>query len=247
MSDTCTRVRDAAARGDGLMWVDKELMAHAEECDSCREELDVHKRRRAFQDAFPTLSSIAAEGNRGRAARPSSAAGETSSGARARRTLLLLLLALAAVIFFMTRSTSPSDEVASTGASTGPRYRISNLENALFESKVEGGAVRASMSRGAAAFKVEPLAESQSFVVTLPDGELEVRGTQFVVNIQDGKTRVVDVAEGVVALRLKGRPEMLLKAGEYWSDVPTGRPMVSFFPVTPPPPAPKREPMKSND
>ncbi len=51
-------------------------------------------------------------------------------------------------------------------------------------------------------------------IVELPDGELEDVGTVFRVSVTDGMTREVDVSEGVVVLRLRGKPELRLAAGE---------------------------------
>lgn len=51
-------------------------------------------------------------------------------------------------------------------------------------------------------------------LITLPDGELEDVGTVFSVEVHAGKTRAVSVSQGRVALRLRGRRELLLSAGE---------------------------------
>jgi hypothetical protein len=55
---------------------------------------------------------------------------------------------------------------------------------------------------------------TRRLLVALPDGELEDVGTVFTVEVRDGKTRVVTVSEGRVALRLRGRDELVLSAGE---------------------------------
>jgi anti-sigma factor RsiW len=69
-------------------------------------------------------------------------------------------------------------------------------------------------------------------LVTLPDGELEDVGTVFSVEVHAGKTRAVSVSQGRVALRLRGRSELLLSAGESFHapDEEAGR-----APSTPPP------------
>jgi hypothetical protein len=59
--------------------------------------------------------------------------------------------------------------------------------------------------------------QGHRFLVTLPDGEIEVRGTRFEVEVRDQRTRRLEVRDGLVALRLAGRHEQLLAAGSRWS------------------------------
>jgi len=146
-----------------------------------------------------------------------------------------MVAALIAIVWFFIRSrtlsTAPEGDEASTNGP--PKFRISNIENALFRSKVEGETVRSSLSRGIAAFHVERLGPRQRFLLTLPDGDLEVRGTRFVVIIDGEKTKQVDVAEGVVALRLRGHDEILLSAGDRWPGAGSGRPTLFFMDLAP--------------
>jgi hypothetical protein len=163
-----------------------------------------------------------------------------------------MMTALVAIVGFIiasgllrTRSTPPEGDEAS--AAGPPKFQISNIENAVFDSKVEGGTVHSSLTRGTAAFHVERLGPRHRFLLTLPDGDLEVRGTRFVVTVEGEKTREVDVAEGTVVLRLRGRAEMLLSAGERWPSE-SGRQVLLFN--RPPirdaaPPAPSKS--KSSD
>lgn len=59
--------------------------------------------------------------------------------------------------------------------------------------------------------------QGHRFLLMLPDGEIEVHGTRFEVEVRDRHTRRLDVHEGLVALRLVGRNEQLLAAGSRWS------------------------------
>jgi hypothetical protein len=64
----------------------------------------------------------------------------------------------------------------------------------------------------------------ERFLVELPDGEVEVRGTTFEVTVREGKTTRVHVDEGVVSVRVHG--VFTLSAGETWnapSDAPSPR------------------------
>jgi ferric-dicitrate binding protein FerR (iron transport regulator) len=79
------------------------------------------------------------------------------------------------------------------------------------------------------------------FVVSLPDGEIEVRGTRFVVEARRGRTERVTVFEGLVALRLGASSERLLAAGERWEvggvAAPTVATAVAGAPATEPTPS----------
>jgi FecR protein len=225
--DTCNRVRDALAAGN--VWGDTALMEHAKDCEVCASELAVLKKRREFRDAFPVLSSIADESKR--PATEVRAQSNGSSRLASRRHLFIMIAAVVAIFGFIMRSRERTivPEQDATPLTGPPRFRISNLENAVFESKVQGATVQSSMTQGVAAFHVERLGPQQRFHLTLPDGNVEVRGTRFVVTIEGGKTRGVDVAEGTVALRLHGRQEMILSAGQRWPGEASGRPTLFFM------------------
>jgi hypothetical protein len=70
---------------------------------------------------------------------------------------------------------------------------------------------------GAVAIHVRPQRPGERFLVALPDGELEVRGTTFDVLVRGGATREVRVEEGRVEVRLHGRPTLTLAAGDAWA------------------------------
>jgi TolA-binding protein len=63
---------------------------------------------------------------------------------------------------------------------------------------------------------VRPQAANEGFVLLLPDGSIEVRGTTFDVTVENGRTRAVHVDEGIVELRLRGQSVRRLLAGEAW-------------------------------
>jgi hypothetical protein len=109
---------------------------------------------------------------------------------------------------------TPSRVVASTA---GPAFDFVNVEGATVTSRTEGGITRATLADGVAAFHVEHVGPSLRFLLALPDGEIEVRGTRFVVKVAGARTRSVEVADGVVVLRLRGDFERKLAAGERWT------------------------------
>jgi FecR protein len=245
-SEPCTRVRDAAAAS--RVFGDAALKEHAAQCEVCGNELAVLQKRRDFRDAFPVLMSIADESKR-----PSPRARANGSARKfPRRTFLLMLAALIVMIGVLTRNgvfrarsdSPPPDEAAAAGP---PTFHIYNLADAIFESKKLGGVVQSSMTRGVAAFHVEPLGPGQRFLLALPDGNLEVRGTRFVVMIERGKTQSVEVSEGTVALRMDGGAEMLLSAGQRWPAAAAERPSVSFMRLAPRRDGGPSEPATPND
>jgi hypothetical protein len=219
-------VNEALARHN--VWGDAELLEHAKTCDVCTRELAVLKKRREFRDAFPVLSSIADEAEGGRA-RPVVVGSETKQRAT-RRHLVIMTAAVFAIVFYyvQNRALHPPPRTTPVDTSGPPRFRIYNLENAVFESKVEGATVRSSQTQGLAAYYVDQMGQNQRFLLTLPDGDLEVKGTRFVVAIEGGKTKSVEVAQGKVALHLDGHEEVILSGGERWPRG-SGAPTVSFI------------------
>lgn len=103
-----------------------------------------------------------------------------------------------------------------------------------------GRAVRLGLATGTYLVSVNKLSSGQRFLLQLPDGELEVRGTRFSVELAARETRRVSVREGRVALRIQGRSEVLLGAGDSWpatkaqAALPSARQQDA---IEPPPPA----------
>ncbi|HEY8039359.1 MAG TPA: FecR domain-containing protein [Polyangiaceae bacterium] len=109
-------------------------------------------------------------------------------------------------------------------ASTGSRWTQTR----------EGQTERVRLDDGAIALHVRPQLVGERFLVELPDGTLEVRGTTFQVTVEDGVTRRVHVDEGLVELSLRERPASRLGPGETWPP-----------PALPPAVAPPRDPAPS--
>jgi hypothetical protein len=81
---------------------------------------------------------------------------------------------------------------------------------------------------------VRPQLPGERFLVVLPDGELEVRGTTFTVTVEGGATLRVHVDEGVVELRLQGAPPLRLGASDSWATPPAQAPSVPRAPARSP-------------
>lgn len=112
-------------------------------------------------------------------------------------------------------------------------YEVRPEAGSAWSQLAGGDAVRLALENGALAIHVSKLKSGQSFSVQLPDGELEVRGTRFMVQAGATHTERVTVSEGRVALRVGGRPEVLLGAGDTWQR--TTAPALSAVPSVPPP------------
>ena len=80
---------------------------------------------------------------------------------------------------------------------------------------------RIDLTSGSASFRVRPH-QGRRVIIRLPDGEIEDIGTVFEVLVQEGRTKHVAVSEGRVALRLRGRAEATVSAGESWDSEPEG-------------------------
>ena len=121
--------------------------------------------------------------------------------------------------------------IAATGV---PSFEIVDVGHAVWTKAVEGSVARVALTEGIVSLHVEHLTRDQRFLVDLPDGDLEVRGTRFQVSVLAQHTRHVEVSEGVVALRLRGEPEVVLRAGQEWSAPSSAAPAVSAAAAAPP-------------
>jgi hypothetical protein len=88
----------------------------------------------------------------------------------------------------------------------------------------EGLVERVRLDEGTLAVHVRPQRLGERFLVQLPDGEIEVRGTTFQVTVVGAATTRVQVEEGTVELRLVGPAPVRLGAGATWT-APVARPV----------------------
>jgi TolA-binding protein len=93
---------------------------------------------------------------------------------------------------------------------------------------------RVRLEAGSLAIHVRPQQPGERFLVLLPDGDLEVRGTTFDVTVTGGKTAAVHVTEGVVEVRIAGYPVRRLEAGAAWSASASPAPGASDASKAPP-------------
>jgi hypothetical protein len=98
---------------------------------------------------------------------------------------------------------------------------VAELGDARWTQARADGVERVALAGGSVRVHVRPQQEGERFLVSLPDGEIEVRGTTFDVTVAAGATTRVHVDDGIVDLRLAGRPEAHLAAGDTWTAAPS--------------------------
>jgi hypothetical protein len=124
------------------------------------------------------------------------------------------------VAYLATRPEAPPDtEPAAIASAANPApnavYEVIDEGAARWTATTSDAVTRVSLAKGTATFHVERLTGRARFLVALPDGEIEVRGTRFLVEVEAGRTRRVAVTEGRVELRLGGELRTL-DAGQAW-------------------------------
>lgn len=232
----CGRRWQAEAREDGRL-SGAELASferHAAQCPICRQELRSLLRLRALGARLPEVARAPLERRRTRYELLRRAYGLTVEAPRTRRSrpvllalsacALVALLALAATVWPSERRT-PDPATAATRAATRPpvpapvpakvpSFQLEASSDARYATVERGQTLRLQLVRGSLTLTVDPLRPGQRFLLSLPDGELEVKGTRFIAHADGTRTRAVSVSEGKVALRLLGQPERLLRAGD---------------------------------
>jgi hypothetical protein len=221
----CTRTWEAAAVEDGrLAGADRSSFErHVETCEACAYEVKaLSSLRQTMQAVQPApMTELDLRRLRHELLRRAHVqrVGREAPGGRPIRIVIAAIAALAVVATSLSHVRSPNPRpalVQSDADDTGPSFDFVDLAKAVVTSTTVARRTEVVLSDGIAAFHVEHVRTGHRFLLALPDGEIEVRGTRFVVNVQRERTQSVDVSEGVVELRLKGQTERLLGAGERW-------------------------------
>lgn len=230
-AERCARAWEAEALDDGrLTGADRaSFERHAAVCAVCRAEVAALAALRAKMAVVAAPEIMPLDRQRLRA-RTLERANATSGALRSRTRVLVVALGAVGVVgtalaFAAVHARRPAP-VELTQPIAAPRFDAKSSADARWLPHTSGGATRIELTRGSVSFTVPHLEPTQKFFVGLPDGELEVRGTEFTVVVHDGRTASVDVASGRVALRLKGSEELLLAAGERW---PSAEPAAAFL------------------
>jgi hypothetical protein len=250
MPDPCSRLWEIDPYREGRLGLGdaRSFERHLRTCEPCRSQLERDERLRARARALPDVGPSELSLRRLRARVLHDAATGVVPAATSRRwrlgvaSLVIATVGASAWAYIARRAPHPRDTTTAVLAtSTTPAAGTPSAEPAdpLAGAVVPTGAARWSQARargveqvvlddGVLRMHVRPQVAGERFLVMLPDGELEVRGTTFEVHVQRAATTYVHVDEGVVEGRLRGRESWRLGAGETWS---VGVPLASAPPV----------------
>ena len=150
-------------------------------------------------------------------------------------TVVSAVALVAAVTVWMLPSRAPTPSVAPGGpgerALAAEAATVSPGPGALWSRGRDGATERVRLQEGSITLEVRHQEGGERFLVDLPDGELEVRGTRFEVEVRGRLTERVRVIAGSVALRRRGEAELVLDAGQSWERPREARPSDSDTPA----------------
>ena len=216
MSATCSRAWQAEALHDGRL--SKQHAAsferHAATCAACRREIEALEQLEATAKRLPVLISTPLEHHRLSQQVLRSANAASPRAPRVAKPVWAVAGALALVVAYVFLERTPTSQSVARDVAVAPAYEASAAPDAVWHTQGGSPVLHLTLERGRLELGVAKLQKAQRFIVQLPDGELEVKGTRFVVQADGTRTTAVRVIEGLVALRLRDRAEQLLVAGD---------------------------------
>jgi len=221
----CPRVWEAEAvedaRLDGVGRASFER--HAATCEACAHERYVWSLLRTMVKRLPAVASTPLERRRLRKAILARANRQTFawSGRRGPWVRVVGGVALAAIVLgcLLWRRTPRTLAVIDSPLGA-PTFDVHPIGSAEWHLERAGARTELRLRAGVVAFHVGKITATQRFLLMLPDGELEVRGTRFLAEVRDGHTDRIEVAEGVVTFRIASDDAHTLEAGEKWHREP---------------------------
>lgn len=142
------------------------------------------------------------------------------------RASVVAVAAFAVVLWRMGRPAAPARAESAL---------VHSAPAAVWSRRVSADREEIVLVRGALSIRVDHASHERRVVVLLPDGEVEDIGTVFTVSAADGRTVRISVDEGIVMLRLRGRPPVVVTAGNAWSAPPQTSPIDVAAPAAPAP------------
>jgi hypothetical protein len=230
----CRQAWKADALEDGTLSAGEiaSFERHSRICQECWDRVRLDRRLRDLVGELPVTNPLDLPLRRLRARILSDAReGVTRSPRPWWRTLpvsgvVFALLGAVAVAFglrFRPRLSLPDDPLAGS---------VTAVPGAEWVQTRHDKAETVRLTQGELWIVVRKQTPSEQFLVVIPDGELEVRGTTFDVVVDGPSTRQVHVVEGRVTLRLRDRPPLELAAGETWDrDIPKASAPVASVPL----------------
>jgi len=206
---------------------------HLSTCEACTTQLEQDERLRTLAQALPedAPSELSLRRLRGRVLRDIAMGVAPPTSSRALRLILatLALAGLAMGAWALVGHRPPPEiavrvpETATPATTPGAPEPTEALAGAVVAStgarwlqERVHGVERVVLDDGALRVHVRSQVAGERFLVMLPDGELEVRGTTFEVSVEHGATTRVHVEEGEVEVRLHGQETRRLTTGETW-------------------------------
>jgi FecR-like protein len=197
---------------------------HCRTCAACTGSLARDDRLRALGKALPVAEPGQLTLKRLRARVLRDVTGGALSVSVAWRPLAMagLTIALVVMVLSAVRLTSTRPAAGQGGGPVNlPTAPLAGSVipgvGAVWRQSREGGMERVELEAGSVQVHVRAQTPGERFLVELPDGEIEVRGTTFEVTAVDGSTRHIGVNEGTVVLRLRGSGDLSLGPGAQWS------------------------------
>ena len=218
---------------------------HSRSCSTCTATLTRDERLRALGAALPAVEPppLALRRVRGRLLRDLSMLPEGGRRPWLQRPRVAVIapafgVALLAVLYVFSHGVSDRRVETTVAAPLAASYAgsVSAGPGSAWKQTRDAQIEKVELGEGTLRVHVRPQRPGERFLVVLPDGELEVRGTTFDVEVASGRTARVHVDEGVVELRLHDASVRTLAAGTAWAaetlePAPTPSPAAS---VTPP-------------
>lgn len=222
----CSRIWQVEAVWDGCLSASdvSSFERHLEICAECRKERALLERMQSMAERLPspTTTPLQRRALQQQLLRRANelATAEPRSFWRGRGGLSLALgcAALFSVglgLSHFRQRGSAQTQIAVAAAE--PSFDLTGAPGSRWRVLEHGRSLRLGCDEGRLEIAVHKLQPGQRFAVALPDGELEVRGTRFAIEVSGQRTRHLSVSEGRVALRLRGRSEMSFGAGQAWS------------------------------
>lgn len=219
MKAACDRLWEVDALREGrLLGADAASSErHRAACEVCRERFlaDEHLHDLATSIRYPAMDPLRVRRLRTRILRGAGVRTPTPNRklplAVAFAVLASLCIALAG--WHLTRA--PATPVVAS-APVPLAGTVVPLTTSIWSQSREGDVERVRLERGELRVRVRKQTPSERFFVDLPDGRIEVRGTQFDVRVEGAQTAAIVVSEGVVAFQARSRPEVVLVAGQSW-------------------------------
>ncbi len=239
----CDRSWEAEAYRDGRL-APKDIESfdrHCQTCAACAEALARDERLRALGRALPAVEPAPLELRRlrGRILRDVAMASPAPHPLSWRRVALASSLGIAVaamvtlvVLRSVARTSAASVRAMATTLATAPLAgAVTASAEAVWTQERQAGIESVVLQAGTLRVHVRPQGPGERFLVRLPDGEIEVRGTTFEVTALGGSTWHVGVSEGTVVLRLRGSPDRSLGPGSVWAAPESSAPNGPTAPV----------------